>query len=152
MDIKRRNFMNQFKDAKFMTAVEKAMVWKQWKAFIAGGFQWKHFTERIYKHLSLHCSFIAHYSRAGFYDTYFSNPEDTIRFVSQFDGSRGCISVEYGMDFWLKGEYEDLNQSMCEAIEPYKESIYQKSAERIRDRDLTQARSLLAKHGLAKEA
>lgn len=141
--------MEQFKDAKFMAAAEKTMVLKQWKAFIAGSFQWEHFTERLYKHLSLHCSFIAHYNRAGFYDTYFSNPEDTIRFVAQFDRSKGSISVEYGMDFWLKGEYEDLNQAMCEAIDLYKKSIYQRCAERIRERDLAQARHLLEKHGLS---
>lgn len=143
--------MNQFKDAEFMTALEKQVVLKQWKTFIAGGFRWQHFTERIYKHLSLHCAFIAHYNRAGFYGTYFDNPEDAIQFVSQFDRAKGCISVEYGMDFWLKGEYEDLNQAMCEAFESFKEGIYQKCSERIRERDLSQARQLLAKHGLAKE-
>lgn len=141
--------MEQFKDAKFMTAAEKAMVLKQWKVFITGGFQWEHFTERLYKHLSLHCSFIAHYNRAGFYDTYFSNPEDTIRFVTQFDRSKGSISVEYGMDFWMKGEYEDLNQAMCETIDLYKKPIYQRCAERIREHDLAQARHLLEKHGLS---
>lgn len=143
--------MNQFKDAEFMTAREKAMVLKQWKTFIAGGFKWDHFTERIYKHLSLHCAFIAHYSRAGFYGTYFENPEDTIRFIAQFDRAKGCISVEYGMDFWLKGEYEDLNRAMCEAIEPHKELICSRCSEHIRERDLGEARRLLRKHSMAKE-
>ena len=87
--------MDEFKDAEFMTAHEKEMVLKQWKIFIQAGFQWKHFTERLYKHLSLHAAFIAHYNRSGFYNTYFTNPEDTIRFVSQFDEAKGCIRQRY---------------------------------------------------------
>ena len=55
-----------------------------------------HFTKRLYEHLHLHCSFIAHYNRLGFYAEYFERGEDTARFLSQFDSRGDCRSVEYG--------------------------------------------------------
>ena len=55
----------KFKDTKFMSAEEKEKVLKNWERFIAR-FQGKCFTKRLYDHLHLHCSFIAHYNRLGF--------------------------------------------------------------------------------------
>lgn len=137
------------KDVQFMTAKEKEMVLKQWKIFIKNGMKAEHFTDRLYNHLSLHCSFIAHYNRGGFYETYFVNPEDTIRFIGQFDKDRGNISIEYGMKCWLTDpDYNDLNQAMCDAIEPYKRGIYQGRANAERERDINQATALLKKHGI----
>ena len=106
---------NKMKDVQFMTGKEKEIVLKQWKTFVTNGFQFKHFTSRLYLHLINHCSFIAHYSRAGFYNTYFKNPDDTIHFLSQFDFDLGCRSVEYGGTHWLTAEdYCDINRAMCD--------------------------------------
>jgi len=107
----------QFADAEFMTADEKCKVLKAWIRFVKGGFNFKHFTKALYSHLTLHCSFIAHYNRNGFYDTYFSDPEDTLRFLGQFDRSQGCISVEYGSPYWITdGDYSDINSAMVDAV------------------------------------
>lgn len=140
--------MEKFQDVKFMSAKEKELVLKQWIRFIRGGFQWKQFTDRLYEHLHLHCSFIAHYNRLGFYETYFENPEDTARFISQFDRDKGCLSIEIGMDYWISGDYADLNQALCEALEPYKAAIYTRCGAEARNRDIALAETLLKKHGV----
>lgn len=113
------------KDAKFMTAKEKGVVLKAWVLFMrpmAGGKGAEElvrlFTDAIYKHLTLHCSFIAHYNRAGFFQHYFAEPEMTLKFLSQFDGRGPCQSVEYGLDYWIRNgndvssEYYDINQEL----------------------------------------
>jgi hypothetical protein len=140
---KRKEFM---KDAKFMTAKEKEAVLRQWTKFVKNGFKWNDFTDSLYKHLSLHCSFIAHYNRAGFYAVYFKRPETTAKFISQFDKDRGCRSVEYSGYSWIRyPEFNDLNSAMCDAIEPYKRAIYLVCESRERKNDL---KSLLQKHGI----
>lgn len=140
--------MPKFQDAKFMSASAEELVLKQWITFIRGGFQWKHFTERLYEHLHQHSSFIAHYNRLGFYQTYFENPEDTARFLSQFDRDKERRSIEFGMNDWISGDYKDLNEALCEATEPYKVSLYEQCSNEARNRDITLAENLLRKHGV----
>ncbi len=57
-------------DTEFMTAKDKALVLKQWERFLKNGLRQQDFSDRLYKHLSLHCMFIAHFDRYGFYATY----------------------------------------------------------------------------------
>jgi hypothetical protein len=90
------------KSTRFMTAEEKGKVLKDWQRFIESDFSMAKFTKSLYDHLIQHCSFIAHYNRHGFYSSYFEDPEDTMRFLKQFDKDFACKSVEYGMDYWLK--------------------------------------------------
>ncbi len=72
---------DMLKDSKFMTAEQKKKVLRQWDRFIEGGFSFHLFTDAIYQHLNLHCGFIAHYNRAGFYSTYWNG--DFIAFARQ---------------------------------------------------------------------
>ncbi|MGD0237893.1 MAG: hypothetical protein ABSC55_25590 [Syntrophorhabdales bacterium] len=58
------------KDSEFMDADQKRKVLTQWDRFIKGGFSFHLFTDNLYQHLILHCGFIAHYNRSGFYATY----------------------------------------------------------------------------------
>ena len=100
----------QFKDVEFMTVKDKQLVINNWIKFLkqlaidTGEEQldkhgnqvpilFKYFTRRLYEHLSLHCSFIAHYNRYGFFDTYFNEPKDTQLFLSQFLNSSMDISM-----------------------------------------------------------
>ncbi len=69
------------KDSEFMTTEQKKKVVRQWDKFIEGGFSFHLFTDAIYQHLSLHCGFIAHYNRLGFYSTYWNG--DFIAFARQ---------------------------------------------------------------------
>lgn len=54
-----------FEGAKFMTAEDKAKVHRQWCRFLESG-DWDKFTVRLYQHLTLGCSFTAHYDKHGF--------------------------------------------------------------------------------------
>ncbi len=137
------------KDVQFMTAKEKGMVLKQWKTFIKNGFKQKHFTQRLYIYLTLHCSFIAHFDRRGFYATYFSEPNGTARFLAQFDREKGCVSVEYRTSSWATNpDYSDLNGEMCNVVELYKKAIYKACHDEERRRDIETAKGLLARHGI----
>ncbi len=140
--------MSNFRGSPFMTAREKELVLAQWKRFVERGFNFKHFTERIYKQLTLHASFIAHFNRSGFFSTYFENPEATIRFLNQFDRDFGYQSAEYGSTWWLEGDYVDINRAMCEVVEKVKGRLYAELAQKVRGRDLAIASHLLARHGM----
>jgi len=125
------------KSTQFMSAEEKEKVLKDWQRFLAADFDKARFTKRLYEHLIQHCEFIAHYNQGAFYATYFEDPEDTLRFMKQFDRELGCVSVEYGMKYWLTAEdYQDINTAMVEAMEPYKAEIYPRLKQRARERKL----------------
>jgi len=117
---------HNFKSVEFMSAEDKEKVLKAWKQFLAHDFSQRFFTDRLYKHLTLHCSFIAHYSKDGFYHDYFDDPEDTTKFIKQFDKNFGYVSVEYGMDCWIKGDFSDLNLAMCEEVSRGEKLLYAK--------------------------
>lgn len=138
----------ELKDSEFLSAKEKATILRQWKRFIEKGFRFEDFTKELYKHLTLHCSFIAHFDKGGFYNTYFEHPEDTIRFLQQFDADFAFKSVEYGGVWWMQGEYADINKAMCDILEPHKTALYEKLIAKARENDILKARQLLAKHGL----
>src|SRR5260370_36799089 len=82
-----------------------------WTSFVNNRLQSEQFTKGLYKHLIQHCSFIAHYNRAGFYSCYFEAGDSIALFLSQFDSRGLCSSVEYGGHHWLSGEYEDINRA-----------------------------------------
>ena len=128
-----------FQTVEFMMAEEKERVLKDWKRFIKSGFPEKFFTKRLYKHLTLHCSFIAHYDRAGFYSTYFHNPEDAVRFLRQFDKDFDYMGIECGMKYWVRrGDFRDLNLAMCEEIEKVKKELYKRLQEKEKQDILSQ--------------
>jgi len=69
-----------FHDTEFMSAREKELVLKAWVRFLKHGLRSEDFSRRLYDYLHLHCGFIAHYNRRGFYDEYFESGETTARF------------------------------------------------------------------------
>ncbi len=135
-----------FRDSEFMSAGEKLLVQKAWVRFLKNGLRRQDFSDRLYQHLINHCGFIAHYSRAGYYATYFENGEDTTRFLSQFDKRGECRSVEYG-GAWGNGEYEDLRRAMIEEASGYIPTLMEQASGNARESDLAEARRLAAKHG-----
>lgn len=111
--------MSRFKDVEYMSAKEKESVLKQWKTFLKFGCRFQHFTDRLYQHLIMHCGFIAHYNRHGFYEHYFTSVDGRRLFFSQFDLSKGGRSAEFGDVWWRRnGDYEDINTAMCEEFMP----------------------------------
>ena len=137
-----------FRGAQFMSERQKQLVLRAWVRFLKEGLRFEDFTKRLYEHLHLHCSFIAHYNRVGFYAEYFENGEDTARFLSQFDKRGECLSIEYGGEWWQQGEYGDLNKAMIEEGAKYIFVLTEKAHTAQREADTAKARALLAKHGL----
>ena len=137
----------EFRDVQFMTAAQKHSVLRVWKTFLRHGCQEKHFTRAIYQHLTLHCSFIAHFSKGGFYGVYFTTGDAALKFFGQFDPDGRGISVEYGDCHWLSGDYEDINGAMREAVRPYLVWLRQRFSRAQEERDLALATALAAKHG-----
>lgn len=140
-----------FSSVEFMSKEEKEKVLKDWKSFIKSGFSYEAFTKRIYEHLTLHCMFIAHYSKDGFYSTYFVNPEDTLKFLRQFDKDFEFKSIEYGMNIWIKGDYKDVNLAMCEEIEKCKKELYKRLDLKIRANVIGKIENLCQKYGIAQK-
>jgi len=140
-----------------MTTREKQLVLRQWQTFLKYGCKWEHFTDTLYGHLTLHCSFVAHYDKRGFYADYFTSGDDRARFLSQFDkrnakwGGAGCEippSVEYGMTDWARGDYADINLVMIEVASEYIPSLIAESKARQREADIAKAEALLDKYGI----
>ena len=131
---------NQFKDVRFMTAAEKQRVLRQWGRFMKSGFDAGHFMKSLYEHLIGHCSYIAHFSRQGFFETYFIAPSATQRFLDQFDRSEGCLSVEYGYAWWINDEdYRDINGAMVDAAT----GLLSELRRMVREREAARARTEL---------
>lgn len=145
------------KDTQFMSAAEKERVLKQWERFLKGGLKQEQFDKALYQHLINHCSFIAHYDRAGFYSTYFETGDGIRDFLSQFD-ERGADfngipnSVEYGMTYWATGDYADINQAMIKVASKYIPGLLSQAKQSQEDADIAEAKRLLARHGIKLEA
>ena len=141
------------KDTRFMNAAEKERVLKQWERFLKGGLKWEQFNKGLYNHLIMHCSFIAHYNRAGFYSTYFESGDGIAAFLGQFDKSNAESngiprSVEYGMTYWVDDEYGDLNMAMIETATKYIPGLLAQAKRSQEDADIGEARRLLSRHGI----
>lgn len=140
------------KDTKFMTAAEKEAVLKQWERFLSSGLKWERFNKALYNHLIQHCSFIAHYDRAGFYSTYFESGDDIAAFLSQFDKRNAEAngiprSIEYGDTWWVDDDNGDINRAMIETATKYIPNLLEQARQKQEDADISLARALLAKHG-----
>lgn len=141
------------KDTRFMTVAEKERVLKQWERFLSSGLKWEQFNKALYHHLTQHCSFIAHYDRAGFYSTYFESGDGVAAFLSQFDKRNAAAngvppSVEYGMTYWVDDDYGDINMAMIEAATKHIPGLLNQAKRSQEDADIAEARRLLSRHGI----
>lgn len=115
--------MENFKDAQWMTAAEKTLTLKQWRTFLkrlatadaspTAGADYgyfpetldKVFTDRLYKHLSLHCGFIAHYNRRGFLSARFHASDDIRATFNQLRNGH------------VMADYRDINGAMVRELD-----------------------------------
>ena len=134
-----------------MSAAQKATILRAWVRFLKSGLRFDQFTKALYDHLIQHCSFIAHYNRAGFYSHYFDSGDSTVLFLSQFDSRGQCLSVEYGGRHWLSGDYEDVNRAMIAEGETIIPSLLDTARRKQETADIATATALLAKHGIPAE-
>lgn len=137
----------QFIGTQWTTPRQKQLILGDWYRFLTNRFARAHFTKRLYHHLTLHCSFIAHYNLDGFYEEYFVHGADTVHFLSQFDSRGPCLSVEYRVRYWLEGDYNDLHQAMIDVATPLIPDLIVWLKGNQEQEDLRTANALLAKHG-----
>lgn len=74
----------KFYDGEFKTAKEKESIANAWRGFLSSGMKRSRFTLALYRHLSLHFMFIAHYNIDGFYEERFYDPDgrlETMRMI-----------------------------------------------------------------------
>lgn len=64
-----------FTPTQFSTAADKEKFLKHFHRFVCSGYKWTLFHKWFYVRLSLTFGHIAHYNRAGFYATFFTDAE-----------------------------------------------------------------------------
>ena len=96
---------SHFTDAQHMTAAQKRRVLGDWVRFFANGMPFERFSKRLYEHLILHCSYIAHFCRHGFFETYFADPEALQR--DYFANLFGPVAGE------MREYFECLEETWC---------------------------------------
>ena len=138
--------MGGFKDEEFLSAAEKERILNDWTRFLKNGLQRRDFTKRLYGHLTLHCSFIAHYNLEGFYSEYFLAGDDSIRFLEQFD--RAKTRGNWWCSLKLNGDYSDITNRMVDGAAKYLPVLYAQANAAQKKKDLTIADALLSRHGL----
>ena len=117
---------SQFTPTKWSTAQDKATFANQFVRFVRSDFAERQFTEKFYQRLSNLFGFIAHYNRAGFYETFFTTTTDKVRFLEatlrwSFGGDPAWTfgDVEEALQQWLKadGTLERYRQRLAEETE-----------------------------------
>ncbi len=105
-----------FSNTEFLSADEKRAVLYDWKKFIKNGYSLTCFTDRLYQHLHLHCGYIAHYNRRGFYDTYWR--DNVLEYARQNSLTIRAVPgtfynwTSFFVQFQIWGDYFDINVSM----------------------------------------
>jgi hypothetical protein len=132
-----------FTATKFVTAKEKAKIANNLTRFILSGFKQCSFSQAIYTHLSNMFGHIAHYNINGFYETWFSSPQERCKWAEYVlrGGMYGCVGspahtrsdVEKALMAWMRDNH----------IAEQLEAIYRAEVEA---RELTLLRSLQAKY------
>jgi len=109
-----------FQDTESMTANKKKVVADMWVKFLDRNMSRDAFTNALYKHLSLHCQHIAHVDREGFYDEWFVQPQQRVKFMT-----RWCTFFEMGAFSEGAGsQFDDLHNAMYSSIMKHGERIY----------------------------
>ena len=117
---------SQFTPTKWQTAQDKAAFAKQFVRFVQSGFAAKHFTDKFYRRLSNTFGHIAHFSRGGFWDTFFTTTADKVRFLEltlrwswHGDPAWTFGDVEQALQAWLQVDktLERYRQQLAEETE-----------------------------------
>ena len=132
--------MVELKDVEFMTAQDKARVLRQWEGFLKGGLKWEQFHSKLYEHLHLHCGFIGHYNRRGFYLTCFQTGTGVEDFIYFFNESIRQQAT------YINWDYQDINTAMAHTLAKYSLALLEQARQSQRDADIAKALRLLSKH------
>src|SRR5579885_967217 len=116
----------QFTPTQFDTAEDKAKFANHLMPFIAEDFLDTLFTKKFYTRLSMTFGHIAHFDKAGFYETWFVDLsrkveflKNILRHVSMGDPSFTYVDVERAVKGWLfeSGLAEKYQARLAQAIE-----------------------------------
>ena len=146
----------KFKTTEFMTENEKKQVLRDWKKFLNAliedysklNLDWNAyntFTDRLYNHLHLHCGYIAHFSRDGFFSRYFTGPTSLKEFFEHWDRT-DVLSPIHPAE-----EYEDINTAMHTEYLKIKDKLFKIIENVERKQDIEQAKILLKKWDIKPE-
>ena len=112
--------MNDFYDGKYLTASEKTKIVKQLDKFLKSNCKEENFTKAVYKHLSLHFGFIAHYNQQGFYHARF---EDGLS--STIESVLNCSPWTFNDD--NTSGNADLNKAIQDTFRKYSTKLMDKA-------------------------
>lgn len=116
------------KNSEFMTIEEKERVIKHFKKFVSGGFKELDFTKALYDHFHLHCGFIAHYNKDGFYQARFGNHKGFVQTIVQLSEAHR----HGGQD------YRDVNKALSDTLASFD------AASIIKKGDLSEVQRILS--------
>lgn len=109
----------EFTDSKWLTADDKRKILKQWTGFVRNGFPETSFTNAVYEHLHLHCGYIAHYNKHGFYGEYWgAYARDLHRHATEDHFSVRTIPAAFYnwerfiRQFTIWGDYTDISTAL----------------------------------------
>ena len=126
-----------FHDGKFLTAQDKANIYKAFARFIKGEFDPRKFTKSLYQHLSGQFGFIAHYDLGGFYHARFGDPEGRMKtFAAVMNASQWNFNDEN------TSGCGDLNKAIQELVRKNKTLFVEKAKGRKVEQILEQRRKL----------
>jgi hypothetical protein len=99
----------RFTPTKWDTSADKEKFAEQFKKFVSGGYQLKHFPKWFYTRLSMTFGHIAHYNQGQFYETFFTTDADKTAFINQTmnwsmggDPAWTYSDVEQHLQKWMK--------------------------------------------------
>lgn len=111
----------QFTPTQWDTAAQKAKFANHFLDFVESGFPASKFPKWFYTRLSMTFGHIAHFNREGFYETFFTTPQDKVRFL-EFTLQAGC----HGDPAFIYSDVEKALKAYLEKVSAL--SMYQKIA------------------------
>jgi len=127
----------QFTPTQFSTAEVKASFGNDLVRFMLNGFKWADFSDFVYKNLSNCFGHIAHYNRSGFFDTWFSEPNQIrawLDYVASATpvGSASHTYSDFEREFqvWLR-ENRAAIESVIEGGDEAKQALSDAAGEKV---------------------
>jgi hypothetical protein len=125
-----------FSDTPFMSSDDKYDIAKQMRAFLENNMKKLYFKKQLYNHLVMRCGFTSQTNLNGYYHAYFGrNSENRMRWAREFVN---CQDLS---------DYKDINTFLKKLVGEYMDRTTVALRESIKDRDIKQAKELMAKHG-----
>ena len=138
------------KDGKYLTAGEKTKILKSFERFVKSGFKETLFTKAVYKHLSLHFGFIAHYNQQGFYSARFEDAQGLAKTLHAIvnaspwtfvdDNTSGNADLNRGIQNVVKQKHSELAAVAVERRRAELKNIIESAAQQLVDLGSPQVR------------